>query len=66
VSKFPRIINIGNMVLAAKDSQAGSQSMTIQATATTFVLVEPPPAPVETEAAKKATKKAPKTAPAKK
>jgi type IV pilus assembly protein PilO len=66
VSKFPRIINIGNMVLAAKDSQAGSQSMTIQATATTFVLVEPPPAPVETDADKKAAKKAPKTAPAKK
>lgn len=64
VSKFPRIINIGNLTLAAKEGATANSSMTIQATATTFVLVDPPPpAP---EPAAKATKKAPAKAPAKK
>ena len=41
VSKFPRIINIGNLMLAARPTPSASgSSMTIQATATTFVLVE--------------------------
>jgi type IV pilus assembly protein PilO len=40
VSKFPRIINIGNLVLVARDNAKGGPSMTIQATATTFVLVD--------------------------
>lgn len=40
VSKFPRIINIGNLALAAKTPATGGSSMTIQATATTFVLVD--------------------------
>jgi type IV pilus assembly protein PilO len=44
VSKFPRIINIGNLSLAAKEPPTAASSMTIQATATTFVLVEAPPA----------------------
>jgi type IV pilus assembly protein PilO len=44
VSKFPRIINIGDMTLAAKQQPVGGASMTIQATATTFVLVDTPPA----------------------
>jgi type IV pilus assembly protein PilO len=44
VSKFPRIINIGNLVLNAKEPPTATSSMTIQATATTFVLVEAPPA----------------------
>jgi type IV pilus assembly protein PilO len=39
VSKFPRIINIGGLTLAAKDSPTAASSMTITATATTFVLV---------------------------
>jgi type IV pilus assembly protein PilO len=67
VSKFPRIINIGSMVLAAKTSPSPNASMTIQATATTFVLVEAPPAPVE-DPTKKGAKapKAPAKAPAKK
>jgi type IV pilus assembly protein PilO len=47
VSKFPRIINIGNMNLAAKESPTAATTMTISATATTFVFVEPPPAPPE-------------------
>jgi type IV pilus assembly protein PilO len=44
VSKFPRIINIGEMALAAKEPPSGGASMTIQATATTFVLVDTPAA----------------------
>jgi len=44
VSKFPRIINIGNLTLAARPPTAGGSSMTIQATATTFVLVDAPAA----------------------
>ena len=67
VSKFPRIINIGNMVLASKTEPTAASSMTIAATATTFVFVEPPPAPPESPAkGKGTTKKAPAKAPAKK
>ena len=51
VSKFPRIINIGNMTLTAKPDASAASSMTISATATTFVFVEPTP-----EAAKGAAK----------
>ena len=40
VSKFPRIINIGNLSLAAREGGRSGSSMTIQATATTFVLVD--------------------------
>lgn len=65
VSKFPRIINISNMVMAAKDSPTAASSMTIAATATTFVLVDPPPAPPE-DASKKGKKGPAKKAPAKK
>jgi type IV pilus assembly protein PilO len=63
VSKFPRIINIGNLTMAAKESPTAASTMTINATATTFVLVDPPPA--APEATKKGAKKAPKKAPAK-
>lgn len=64
VSKFPRIINIGNMQLAAKDPSTAAASMTINATATTFVFVEPPPTPEPVKG--KGAKKAPAKAPAKK
>ena len=64
VSKFPRIINIGGMVIAAKPDGTPATSMTIQATATTFVLVDTPPAPPE-DTTKKGAKKNPKKAPAK-
>jgi type IV pilus assembly protein PilO len=40
VSRFPRIINIGDMVLTAKEDPTPQASMTIQAVATTFVLVD--------------------------
>jgi type IV pilus assembly protein PilO len=41
VSKFPRIINIGGMTLAAKNPPEAAASMNIVVTATTFVLTEP-------------------------
>ena len=68
VSKFPRIITIGSMVVAAKEDPTPTASMTIGATATTFVLVDPPPAAAEDAPAKgkKSSKKAPAKAPAKK
>lgn len=67
VSKFPRIINIGGLNIAAKDQPTPSSSMTINATATTFVLVDTPPAPpAEAAATKKGAKKAPAKAPVKK
>lgn len=51
VSKFPRIINIGNLTMVAKEPPTANVSMSIQATATTFVLVAAPP-PVANPAAK--------------
>ena len=45
VSKFPRIINIGGMTLAAKNPPEAAASMNIVVTATTFVLTEPDAAP---------------------
>jgi Tfp pilus assembly protein PilO len=54
VSKFPRIINIGEIALAAKQPPSAGASMTIQATATTFVLVDTPPAPDAAKAPAKA------------
>jgi type IV pilus assembly protein PilO len=57
VSKFPRIINVGNMVLTEKDPPNGTSTMEIACTATTFVLVEKPPEPVDTK--KAPAKKAP-------
>jgi type IV pilus assembly protein PilO len=46
VSKFPRIINIGALNLAQRDTPGGVATMTITCTATTFVLQEQPAAPV--------------------
>ena len=45
VSKFPRIINVGGINITAKERPAGSATITAEATATTFVLVEQPAAP---------------------
>jgi len=66
VSRFPRIINIGGMHIAAKDEPTAQSSMTINATATTFVLVDTPPVPAEDSTPKKGAKKAPAKVPAKK
>jgi type IV pilus assembly protein PilO len=65
VSKFPRIINVGSMVLEANNAPKPAASMSIRATATTFVLVDAPPAVAEDPADKKGAKKSPKKAPAK-
>src|SRR5688572_28812915 len=56
VSKFPRIINISGMNLAAKQQPSATASMNIGVTETTFVLTEPEAAPAQ---------KGPATAPAK-
>ena len=40
VSKFPRIINVGNISVKNKDKSANGATITAQLTATTFVLVE--------------------------
>jgi len=47
VSKFPRIINVGNIKISAPSAQspAGGSTITAECTATTFVLIEPQPAP---------------------
>ena len=67
VSKFPRIINIGGMQVAAKQEPTAAASLDINATATTFVLVEPPPTPPEDTTKKgKGKGKGSKKAPAKK
>jgi type IV pilus assembly protein PilO len=68
VSKFPRIINIGGMQIEQKADATAASSLTINATATTFVLVDtPPPAPEDTTTKKgKSSKKAPAKAPVKK
>jgi len=47
VSKFPRIINVGNIKISARDSQ-GVSTITAACTATTFVLIDPQ-APVADE-----------------
>jgi type IV pilus assembly protein PilO len=41
VSKFPRIINVGEIKIKARDPQTGRATVTAECTATTFVLVEP-------------------------
>jgi type IV pilus assembly protein PilO len=45
VSKFPRIINVGGINLAAKNPPEAQASMNIGLTATTFVLIDTAPAP---------------------
>ena len=47
VSKFPRIINVGNIKIKAQDEKAATAGSTITAecTATTFVLIDAQPAP---------------------
>jgi len=45
VSKFPRIINVGNIHIKAQDTGTGASTITAECTATTFVLIESQPAP---------------------
>ena len=45
VSKFPRIINVGNIHIRAQETPTGTTTITAECTATTFVLIEQQPAP---------------------
>ena len=45
VSKFPRIINVGNFHIRAQEAQSGTSTITADCTATTFVLIDAQPAP---------------------
>jgi type IV pilus assembly protein PilO len=42
ISKFPRIINVGNMTVKARDTQTARATVTIDVMATTFVLSDQP------------------------
>jgi len=42
LSKFPRIINVANMKVKAREAQTSRVTVTIDVTATTFVLAEQP------------------------
>jgi len=44
VSKFPRIINVGNIHIRSQEQSAGASTITADCTATTFVLLEAKPA----------------------
>jgi type IV pilus assembly protein PilO len=44
VSKFPRIINVGDIHIKSGDAQSGASTITADCTATTFVLLDPQPA----------------------
>lgn len=59
VSKFPRIINIGGLTLGQRESASASSTMTINCTATTFVLVDQVAAPAATKGKKAPAKKTP-------
>jgi type IV pilus assembly protein PilO len=52
ISKFPRIINVGNMRVKARESQSARATVTIDVTATTFVLADQPKATTPAPAAK--------------
>ena len=42
ISKFPRVINVGDMRLRAREAQTTRTTVTVDVTATTFVLAEQP------------------------
>jgi type IV pilus assembly protein PilO len=41
VSKFPRIINVNGLTIKARENAGGGPTVSAQATATTFVLIDP-------------------------
>ena len=51
VSKFPRIINVGNLKIRAREGQSGRATVLADCTATTFVLIEAKPTTPATPAA---------------
>ncbi len=64
VSKFPRIINVGNLVISSRDEPTPVSSIQVSCTATTFVLVDQaaaPPAPSKKGAPAKKAAPAQKT-----
>ena len=63
VSKFPRIINVGNLKVKALDKSTSGASITAELTATTFVLVEQPKAAVPAAPGMPAAPAAPAAAP---
>ena len=42
ISKFPRVINVGDMRVRGLEAQRARTTITVEVTATTFVLVEQP------------------------
>ena len=51
VSKFPRIINVGNLQIRGKQDSTPNATIEVSCTATTFVLIEAPAAPAKKGAA---------------
>jgi type IV pilus assembly protein PilO len=45
VSKFPRIINVGNIKIKSREQQTAAATVDAECTATTFVLLDPKTAP---------------------
>src|SRR5688572_2688061 len=64
VSKFPRIINVGDLKVKALDKSPSGASITAELTATTFVLVEQPKVAVPAAPGVPAAPAAPAAAPA--
>jgi type IV pilus assembly protein PilO len=58
VSKFPRIINVGALHIAAREGQTALSTVTAECTAMTFVLVKDAPVAAETAKGKKGKSKA--------
>jgi len=52
VSKFPRIINVGEIVIKAKSPAEPGRTITAECVATTFVLQDATPRPAAAAAAK--------------
>jgi type IV pilus assembly protein PilO len=44
ISRFPRIINVGDIRIRAREGATGPNTITAECTATTFVLIDTPPA----------------------
>jgi type IV pilus assembly protein PilO len=65
VSRFPRIINVGNLVITGGDTRTSNASIQVSCTATTFVLVDQV-APAAAAPTKKKGAQAKKTAPGQK
>ncbi|MGE0042315.1 MAG: type 4a pilus biogenesis protein PilO [Vicinamibacterales bacterium] len=59
VSKFPRIINVSNLVITAKPDPTPGATIDVTCTATTFVLIEPPAPGAAAPAGKAPARRAP-------